>query len=179
MDNTDYLTPTIMTSVIASCCFVLLTISSIAVCRCRRMGSSKKSQQKISSGPPISEYDMENGRSSLTNAVNVGQQLPLPQPPLQTSYHSTSGGGLDGKSHDHSQGLELSLTVIDDHHLNDDQHILRHTNSQKPTVNPFYGSQNGYTCHMVTAMGIEGDNYQIVSQSAKHRSTTTVSMDCK
>lgn len=168
-----------MSSVIASCCFVLITISFIAVCRCRRLGSSKKAQQKTTAGPSMSEYDMENGRSSLSTGGNVGQQLPLPQPPLTATYHSTSGGGLDGKSQDHNQALELSLTVIDGHHLNEDQHMIRHSSSQKPTVNPFYGSQNGYACHMVTAMGIEGDNYQIVSQSATHRTSTTTSMDRK
>lgn len=102
------------------------------------------------------------------------QSLPLPPPP--PPYFPT--GSLDSKQLD--GGMELTLTALHDpdEQLNMQQgemHSLQqqHASYGKQATGGLYGMNppshaNGYGYHVTSAIGVDGDSYQVLPSSAGH-----------
>lgn len=105
------------------------------------------------------------------------QSLPLPPPP--PPYYPT--GSLDSKQLD--GGMELTLTALHDpdEQLNMQQGEM-HSQQQQQQLQASYGKQptgglygmnppshaNGYGYHVTSAIGVDGDSYQVLPSSAGH-----------
>ncbi|XP_075150906.1 friend of echinoid [Haematobia irritans] len=153
-------TSAIVAIVIASVAFLLFTAFTIMLCRCRRSTTATKK----STNTTAKEYDLDSGRPSIV-AQTSGQQQQPPPPP----YYPT--GSLDSKTLD-SHAMELTLTAVHDpddqmHHQQQQQQQQQNTSA----ASSLYGTQNGYGYHMTSAIGVEGDSYQVIPSSGLHTLT--------
>ncbi|XP_046807302.1 Down syndrome cell adhesion molecule-like protein 1 isoform X1 [Lucilia cuprina] len=159
-ETSSLTTSTIVAIVIATVAFLLFAAFSIMLCRCRRSTTSAKK----SATNTAKEYDLDSGRPSIV-AQTSGQQPPPPP------YYPT--GSLDSKTLD-AHAMELTHTAVqdsDDQLLHQQQQLQQQQtqcSNQKSSANSLYGTQNGYGYHMTSAIGVEGDSYQVIPSSGLH-----------
>ncbi|XP_032294081.1 uncharacterized protein fred isoform X2 [Drosophila virilis] len=182
MPHSSSLTTSVLVAIIiAGLFFVLLLGLLYAFCRCRRTHAAKKLAAAAATTTPnaasqgAKEFDMDASRGSLVVAATGDPQqsqsgLPPPPPP----YYPT--GSLDSKQLD--GGMELTLTALHDpdEQLNMQQGEM-HTQQQqqqyqtqpKCQAQALYQQQphpNGYGYHVTSAIGIDGDSYQVLPTAA-------------
>lgn len=170
-ETSSLTTSTIVAIVIATVAFLLFAGFSIMLCRCRRSTTSAKK----SATNTAKEYDLDSGRPSIV-AQTSGQQPPPPP------YYPT--GSLDSKTLD-AHSMELTLTAVQDsddqllqqQHQQQQQQQQTQCSTQKSSANSLYGTQNGYGYHMTSAIGVEGDSYQVIPSSGLH--TLAGGAECK
>ncbi|XP_073825110.1 uncharacterized protein [Musca autumnalis] len=171
-ETSAFTTSAIVAIVIASVAFLLFAAFTIMLCRCRR---SAATATKKSANTAAKEYDLDSGRPSIV-AQTSGQQQQPPPPP----YYPT--GSLDSKTLD-AHAMELTLTAVhdpeDQMHHQQQQQQQHHQQQQSSatgqksssTSSSLYGTQNGYGYHMTSAIGVEGDSYQVIPSSGLHTLT--------
>ncbi|KAH8376829.1 hypothetical protein KR093_001534, partial [Drosophila rubida] len=187
-------TSAVVAIIIAGLSFVLLLLLLYAFCRCRRTHAAKKQAAatatstagnvNASGSNAGKDYDLDASHASLVATTTVassttaaaattlsndgasGGLAPPPPPP----YYPT--GSLDSKQLD--GGMELTLTALHDpdEQLNMQQGELLHT---YPKQTQLYGGHsqshsqshsNGYGYHVTSAIGVDGESYQVLPSSA-------------
>lgn len=191
-------TSALVAILIAGLSFLVLLALLYAFCRCRRTHAAKKQATAAApstasaSANAGKDYEADaslvataatatgtTGTGTATAGGGVGgagggtemQSLPLPPPP--PPYYPT--GSLDSKQLD--GGMELTLTALHDpdEQLNMQQGEMHSHASygKQATVGGLYGMNppshaNGYGYHVTSAIGVDGDSYQVLPSSAGH-----------
>lgn len=184
MPHSSSLTTSVLVAIIiAGLFFVLLLGLLYAFCRCRRTHAAKKLAAAAATTTPnaasqgAKEFDVDASHGSLVvSATGDPQQSQSGLPPPPPPYYPT--GSLDSKQLD--GGMELTLTALHDPdeqlnmqqgemHTQQQQQQQQYQTQPKCQAQALYQQQphpNGYGYHVTSAIGIDGDSYQVLPTAA-------------
>ncbi|XP_030383652.1 Down syndrome cell adhesion molecule homolog [Scaptodrosophila lebanonensis] len=190
MPNSSTLTTSaVVAIVIAALSFLLFLGLLYAFCRCRRRHAAKKHAASAAANATSAtgkEYELDSGRPSLVAQTTTAGSAPQStssitgQPPPPPYYPT---GSLDSKQLDTGHGMELTLSALHDpdEQLNMQQgetHAAHYSTQQQQqqqqqkASHGLYGAvqqqQNGYGYHVTSAIGVDGDSYQVLPSAAGH-----------